>query len=209
VGGSSANPGAANAELFDPATGTFNPSSLSPSRGYPLALFVGGQPGAEIYDPAAGFFAVTGPPQVSGEWSYPAAATLANGRVLVVGGHVGAYSWANPSLLANAILFDPATNSFALSGSLIWPRAQATATRLLDGRVLIFGGEGEASWPDRGELFDPSTGTFGATVSTGAGRTGHTATLLPSGKVLIAGGESGTSIVSRSGPAASLLFEPF
>ena len=90
----------------------------------------------------------------------------------------------NLALVVNARLFDPATNTFSVSGALTSPRDRATATRLQDGRVLVFGGEGTAGWPDRGELYDPRTGLFSPTVPAGAGRVGHTATLLPNGKVL-------------------------
>ena len=73
--------------------------------------------------------------------------------------------------------------------------------------MLVFGGEGTAGWPDRGELYDPRTGLFSPTVPAGAGRVGHTATLLPNGRVLIAGGQSGANSTSGSPAANALLFE--
>jgi hypothetical protein len=83
---------------------------------------------------------------------------------------------------------------FTVTGSLATARDAHTATLLLDGRVLIAGGdvsEGRASIPiptDSAELYDPSTGVFTATGSLVTARFGHTATLLPDGRVLIAGG---------------------
>ena len=59
-----------------------------------------------------------------------------------------------------------------------------TATRLLDGRVLITGG-GDGS---RAEVYDPTTGTFKPTGSLKTPRWQQTATLLPDGRVLVAGG---------------------
>jgi hypothetical protein len=84
--------------------------------------------------------------------------------------------------------------TFTVTGSMATARDAHTATLLLDGRVLIAGGdvaEGFAARPiptDRAELYDPSTGTFATTGSMVTARFGHTATLLPDGRVLIAGG---------------------
>ena len=58
-----------------------------------------------------------------------------------------------------------------------------TATRLLDGRVLVTEGCGTGA-----ELYDPTTGTFSPTGSLTATRGGNTATLLLDGRVLVTGG---------------------
>ena len=63
-----------------------------------------------------------------------------------------------------------------------------TATLLLDGRVLVAGGGGEAI--AAAELYDPGRGTWSATGSLTTARFGHTATLLPDGRVLVAGGSN-------------------
>ncbi len=209
---------ALSAEVFDPATGTFSPtSSLIRYRyGATGVLLVDGRvlvfgydAVSELYDAANGLFMTGGSAQVAGAlWFGPSLALLADGRVFVAGGKEQGPPPSNSALVANARLFDPATSDFTLARALIWPRAGSTTTRLADGRVLVFGGEGDGRWPDRGELYDPLTGLFNATVSAGAGRVGHTATLLQSGKVLIAGGQAGISAVSDPLPANSLLFEP-
>ena len=79
---------------------------------------------------------------------------------------------------------------FSPTGSMTTARATHTATPLLNGKVLIAGGTGNALQPlASAELYDPSTGMFTPTGSMTTARTwGHTATLLANGKVLIAGG---------------------
>ncbi|WP_437761250.1 kelch repeat-containing protein [Sorangium sp. So ce281] len=72
-----------------------------------------------------------------------------------------------------------------------------TATRLLDGRVLVAGGEPMSSYSlyddalSSAELYDPATGTWTAAASMGSARSMHTATLLSNGKVLVVGGSNG------------------
>lgn len=129
------------------------------------------------------------------------AVSLANGKVLVVGGITSA---------PTAELYDASTGSFALaSGSMAAPnRESLTATLLGTGKVLIAGGLGTSPLSSA-ELFDPTTGTFSNTGSMSTARYGHTATLLSNGKVLIAGGQdSGAEIYDPSAgtfsPTASM-----
>jgi hypothetical protein len=70
------------------------------------------------------------------------------------------------------------------AASMSVARAYHTATRLLDGRVLVAGGTGEAS----AELYDPATDTWAPAASMGTIRQLHTATLLADGRVLVVGG---------------------
>jgi hypothetical protein len=101
----------------------------------------------------------------------------------------------------------------------------ATATVLLDGRVLIAGGllnEATAAV----ELFDPVAGTFTPAAPMTAAREGHTATRLSDGRVLVVGGfgpsgalksaevfdpaagtwtATGSPVVRRGGHTASLI----
>jgi hypothetical protein len=67
-------------------------------------------------------------------------------------------------------------------------RAQATATLLADGRVLVIGGYRGNGANDTADLYDPSTGSFIATGKLAQGRYWHTATLLADGSVVAIGG---------------------
>ncbi len=70
-------------------------------------------------------------------------------------------------------------------------RANATATLLLDGEVLIAGGQyynGSQYVTNTAELYDATSGTFNYSGSMTIPRYSHTATLLQDGKVLIVGG---------------------
>jgi len=74
------------------------------------------------------------------------------------------------------------------TGSLNIARTAHTATRLLDGRVLVAGGIAQSQTLDSAELYDPITGTWRLTGKLSQVREGHTATLLMDGRVLVAGG---------------------
>jgi hypothetical protein len=66
------------------------------------------------------------------------ATLLGNGQVLVAGGLYGLDT--NPSSTASAILYNPATNSWTLTGSLTTAREDQTADLLTSGQVLVAGG---------------------------------------------------------------------
>ena len=107
------------------------------------------------------------------------ATLLADGKVLIVGGA--------PTKLAE--LYDPATGTFSATGNALCEHGPgATATRLLDGRVLVAGGGDDLQCA---EIYDPATRLFSRLGDLKAGHSWHTATLLSDGKVLIAGGEFG------------------
>ena len=81
---------------------------------------------------------------------------------------------------------------------MVTPRQYHTATRLLDGRVLVAGGADATDLVAEAELFDPKTDSWTATGRMNAARYGHTATLLEDGTVLVAGGIGYTGVVLAS-----------
>ena len=83
------------------------------------------------------------------------------------------------------------------TGSLAAARRYHTATLLLDGKVLVVGGEAAGSiYLSSAELYDPATGFWTSTGTLNVARRSHTATLLEDGRVLVAGGYDGSYIGS-------------
>jgi hypothetical protein len=94
------------------------------------------------------------------------------------------------------------------SGEMTVARAGHTATRLIDGRVLLTGGGRLGGATNTAELYHPTSGTFTATGNMTTLRAEHTATLLTNstkpkyGYVLIAGG--GTKGAELYNPATGI-----
>jgi hypothetical protein len=93
---------------------------------------------------------------------------LNNGKVLAAGGGFG-----GTTTLSSAELYDPNSGTWALTGSMNFPRVIHTATLLADGRVLVVGGyghDGSAQGDCSAEIYDPSTGTWSITGALSIGR---------------------------------------
>ncbi len=133
------------------------------------------------------------------------ASALSNGFVMVSGG-LRLQVFPSPSLISlNGLsFFDPSTNSFSASftplggGGPVAPvlataRSSHTQTTLLDGRVLITGGNVNAVGTNPGtptasvEIFDPQTGVVAAGPPMSVARSDHRASLLPDGRVVVSG----------------------
>lgn len=137
---------------------------------------------AELYDPGSGEFTLVG--SALAQPVYGQSATLlSNGLVLVAGGTTGT------AAVADAALYDPATDRFMGVQALNTPRARHTATLLTDGTVLIAGGidaAGQAT--NQVEIFRPDSNGFAPILPMKVARAAHCAVMLPDGSVLIAGG---------------------
>lgn len=176
------------AALYDPATGTFQPTgSLSSPRFFATATRLadghvliaggydcgrGGQDGvwatAEVYDPARGTFTPTGSMGVPRE--FHTATLLPDGRVLIAGGFTA-------------------------------PAPTGIGTMTL---ASVRTAESSTSTLARAELFDPATGTFSPTDTMRAARMHHTATALADGRVLLVGGGG----ESQASSASAEIYDP-
>ena len=154
---------------------------------------------AEIYDPATGGFTAAG--------SYAGALADANTGIFGGFGSVSTLLADGTTLFAAepaAQLYNPATDTFSLrapinvtwavpGGNTFTPNyiEEQTASLLLNGRILLAGGEnGDTGYYRTAQLYDAATGAFIPTGNMLKSRGGHTATVLPDGRALITGGNT-------------------
>ncbi|MGI9491278.1 MAG: kelch repeat-containing protein, partial [Geminicoccaceae bacterium] len=172
----------ASAEIYDPATGTFQlTGSMSEPRwghaaillddgrvliaGGNISSFIGKTAGVEIYDPATGTFAVSGP------MSTPRAPKvriqkLSDGRVVVMG---GAFEGGFGKAPSNIDIFvpnptNPAGEGFTQIGDMVHAR-KGMGSCLYNDTIVSVGGGFDCCSPSANnlratttELFDPATG---------------------------------------------------
>lgn len=132
----------------------------------------------------AASFRSTGP--MNTPRSYHTATLLADGKVLVAGGHNGTQQ------IATAELYLPGIGTWTTTGLMGFARAGHTATRLPGGKVLVAGGYDGTDLLSSAEVYDPAAGIWASTGSMITSRSAHTATLLPNGQVLVSGGVDGS-----------------
>jgi hypothetical protein len=119
------------------------------------------------------------------------ATLLPSGQILVAGGQ------SSGKALANAELWDPATNTFSLiQNPMSSARASHTSTLLGNGLVFLVGGTNGVSALSACDLYDPATNKWSPMSPIPTARYGHTATLLDNGFVLVTGGMSSTPLAS-------------
>ncbi len=114
---------------------------------------------AELYDPASGTWTATG--NLNTARAFHTATLLPNGMVLVAGGHDGP-TFAPSDVLSSAELYDPASGTWTVTGSLNTARYLHTATLLPNGMVLVAGGITGFNAFASAELYDPASGTWTA-----------------------------------------------
>jgi hypothetical protein len=214
TGGITTDGGITNsAELYDPLNNSWEilPAAMAaPRSGHTMSqllngevLIAGGNSSSgpvaalEIFDPANQSFTQVGM-LVTARKDH-AAAVLPDGRVFIAGG-----TNASGATLASTEIFD--SNGIGTSAGPVSPgpalnagRAKASVTTLLDGTVLIAGGNTRATDPAQGvvdlasaEIFDPAANAIAPSASSlTTARSRHLAILLPNNNsVLIVGGNS-------------------
>jgi hypothetical protein len=224
--------GTTNAELYNPATRSFAPTAKMPLAvsGATATLLPNGKvlvaggvhgfhqvTNAELYNPATGTWAATGAMNVAR--SGQTATLLPDGQVLVAGGGCngsgyGCDAGSFEAALSSAELYNPATGTWARTGSMKSGREYFTATLLKNGQVLAAGGfnncdDDFCSDAATADLYNPATGTWTQTGSMQGAREQHSATLLPDGDVLVAGGlNEGGFCCSQFEYATAELYNP-
>jgi hypothetical protein len=189
-------------EIYDPSTGEFSPASdtifghvchQATLLNNGKVLITGGGAGGglpygpELYDPTTGVFGSAGT-YAYGNSAFgdntcqgSVASLLPDGRVLMV--------WEG----STTELYDPDAGLFTSTGKSIGPcycDGMPTATTLLNGKILIAGGESDAGIYTSADLYDSSAGAFTATANLNTPRVGQKSTLLPDGSVLMDGSDS-------------------
>ncbi len=137
---------------------------------------------------------------------------LEDGRVLIAGGYVDPLETAT----ATAELFDPTTDTFSPAGNdMADARHHAGIERLVDGRVLIVGGEQGNMGLTSATLFDPATNTFSPTVNGLSEAVREPAVLLVDDGTVLVVGESNayrfdpiTNAFSSLGPLGASYITP-
>lgn len=179
--GSIKYPRVASVEVYAPAAGVWTEvQPLSQGR-YPLAatvigdgrVMVFGPPAryAEIYDRATDTWTAT---PASLAVTRGTLTTLLDGRVLLVG------TFGDED---KAEIYDLASSQWTATAPLARGHMDHSATRLLDGRVLIAGG-----YESQAEIYDPTSDTWTVAGASFETRRLHSAALLDDGRVLLAGG---------------------
>lgn len=225
AGGVNASGPTASVEVYDPANNTW-------ALGPPLAttrlkhtatvlpsgkvLVMGGydnfgnpRGSVELYDPATNSWAITATPTIA--FGLGTSSLLPNGKLLFVRGYKADFA-TSPSL--NAELYDPATNTWTLAGTLTTAHEDHSATVLPNGMVLVTGGgytsvhSATLFATDLTELYDPSTNTWSVSTPLAIGpRVGHTASLLRTGGVLVVGGTQALGWMYQRTRADAALYE--
>ncbi len=208
AGGQGSRGELASSELYDPSTGTFARigdmiSGGNASGGGQAVLlpngkvFIAVNRTAQLYEPDTSTFTATGPYADKAPGVYTAT-ILADGRVLITGCDLASCS------AGVTELYDPATDTFSLTGLMNDFYSVNTATLLMNGRALFVGASENPSLPAEAEVYDPATGTFADIGDTIWPHDFSSATLVADGKVLLAGGR----LPAGAGSAGVELYDP-
>ncbi|HEY1213131.1 MAG TPA: kelch repeat-containing protein, partial [Bryobacteraceae bacterium] len=213
VAGGYTNGGAVSnsAELFDPNTNTWASvpySMVEPRAQFTLSQLKGGDvllvggiretgPIASIERFIPGTEAFQYQTYLTTARKFHSASVLHDGRVLISGGNSVANDGSTIAIGSTEI-YDPTANSVSPGPALNVARYSHSSTTLVDGTVLVAGGNNGAVDLSSLEIFDPAANTLTvAPAHLATARSGHVALLLPNNNsVLIAGGTVSSSPLS-------------
>jgi hypothetical protein len=128
--------------------------------------------------------------------------TLADGRVLIVGGWTGYTGELGGGVfLRRAELYDPTSGDWSPAGDLAGARTDFVLVALPDGGALVAGGyidRFEQTLAATAERFHPSTRTWSVAAEPPTAAARRTGIRLSDGRVLIAGGAAGDATVDAA-----------
>jgi N-acetylneuraminic acid mutarotase len=144
---------------------------------------------SELWDPGSGTWSRTG--GLTHARVGASAVTLADGRVLIVGGAASLEGARNEQ--GSAEVYDPTTGRWSPAGTLATARSGFVLVALRDGGAIIaggFGGLGTTGYArlSTTERFDPLSNTWSAADDLPFPVAGAAGTMLHDGRVLLAGG---------------------
>jgi hypothetical protein len=150
-----------SAEIYDASQGAFSTTASPGKFGANLVLLGNGNVldvGIAFYTPATATWTPTGAYPPRGLQNGQRATLLGTGNVLITG-FVNSYSGTGHPPEAAAVLYEPSSNDYVLTGSMTTPRLNHTMTLLPNGQVLVAGGfnrlNNTANFLASAELYTP------------------------------------------------------
>jgi hypothetical protein len=147
----------------------------------------GGTASARLWDPVTQAF--TPVPNPYSQIFCSAHVQLADGRIVVVGGHNG-----GDFGIKDTDIFDPSTNTWSKVADMTYPRWYPSATTLPDGRVIALGGDmTPSSVAVTPEIYDPVTNAWSqlSTAQLNVGGDYPQTYVAPNGKLFMVSGPAG------------------
>ena len=192
-------------QLGHTATATRNGMVITVG-GYTPGLYSYSSSTVQVYDYLKGTWSSA--PDLISSRSNHTSSILPNGNLLITGGYFSVSG--NFYSLNTTEIFDVYNNKWLTTAPMLTPRQYHTATELLDGTIMVTGGNNRfinavptTSSLSSVEIYNPSTGVWSYRKDMPEQKVGHSATTLLNGKVLITGGYN-----DQNFSTTSLIYDP-
>jgi cellulose synthase/poly-beta-1,6-N-acetylglucosamine synthase-like glycosyltransferase/transposase len=211
--------GITTSELYDPSTNTWTATTgnlRGGARAVPSysalpngqVLIASGFTGAailttsEIYNPDTDTWTLTTGSLRNGGRIVGSTISLNTGKILFAGGTA---DLTNP--VSTAEIFDPSTQTWTTTSSLVTRRLSSGISALPSGKILMTGGGGFSSYLSSSEIYDPITATWTAGPFLPSNRAPVTQNLnLKDGRIFFPGGQSGAA--TSTAISTAVLYNP-